>query len=79
MTDRPGNPWVRRSRRTVYENPWIEVHHDEVGRPDGTDGVYGVVHFRTRAVGVVPIGNDGRIDESITQVGLLRLALRRRS
>jgi 8-oxo-dGTP pyrophosphatase MutT (NUDIX family) len=55
------NPWVRRSRRTVYENAWIEVVHDEVVRPDGTDGVYGVVRYRDRAVGVVPVSNDGRI------------------
>ena len=54
-------PWRRRSRRVVYENPWIDVFHDEVDRPDGTPGVYGVVHFRSRAVGVVPVGDDGRI------------------
>ena len=35
--------------------------HDEVDRPDGSPGVYGVVHFRNRAVGVVPVGDDGRI------------------
>jgi 8-oxo-dGTP pyrophosphatase MutT (NUDIX family) len=54
-------PWVRRSRTVTYENPWITVWHDEVDRPDGTPGVYGVVHFRSRAVGVVPVGDDGRI------------------
>ena len=54
-------PWRRRSRRVAYENPWIDVFHDEVDRPDGTPGVYGVVHFRSRAVGVVPVGDDGRI------------------
>ena len=54
-------PWRRRSRRVAYENPWIDVWHDEVDRPDGTPGVYGVVHFRSRAVGVVAVGDDGRI------------------
>jgi len=57
----PADPWVRRSRVTVYENPWIEVHHDEVTRPDGTSGVYGVVHFRTRAIGMVVVDRDGRV------------------
>jgi 8-oxo-dGTP pyrophosphatase MutT (NUDIX family) len=66
------NPWVRRSRRTVYENEWIEVMHDEVVRPDGTDGVYGVVTFRDRAVGVVPVADDGRI----LLVGQFRYTLR---
>jgi 8-oxo-dGTP pyrophosphatase MutT (NUDIX family) len=54
-------PWCRRSRTTAYRNPWIEVHHDEVDRPDGSPGIYGVVHFENAAVGVVAVGDDGRI------------------
>ena len=49
------NPWHRVSRRSAYENPWIELFHDEVIRPDGQPGIYGVVHFRHRAIGVVPL------------------------
>lgn len=45
----------------MYRNPWIEVYHDEVDRPDGGPGVYGVVHFRHRAVGVVAVDGAGRI------------------
>jgi 8-oxo-dGTP pyrophosphatase MutT (NUDIX family) len=54
-------PWERRSRRTVYENDWIEVWHDEVGRPDGEPGVYGVVHPKSHAVGIVAIDDEGRV------------------
>ena len=54
-------PWRRRTRRTAYDNPWLTVFHDEVDRPDGSPGIYGVVHFRARAVGVVAVGEDGRI------------------
>lgn len=54
-------PWERRSRRTAYENPWIEVWHDEVVRPDGAPGIYGVVHPRFRAVGIVPITDAGDV------------------
>ena len=54
-------PWERRSRATVYENAWIQVHHDEVTRPDGSPGIYGVVHFRSRAVGAVVADQDGRV------------------
>ena len=61
MTDPGADPWVRRSRSTVYENPWIVVHHDEVTRPDGSPGIYGVVHFRTRAVGAVVLDDHGRV------------------
>jgi 8-oxo-dGTP pyrophosphatase MutT (NUDIX family) len=57
----PVGPWRRRTRETAYANPWIEVWHDEVDRPDGSPGIYGVVHFRTSAIGVVAVGDDGRI------------------
>jgi len=54
-------PWRRRTRTTAYANPWIEVLHDEVDRPDGSPGIYGVVHFRNAAVGVVAVDDAGRI------------------
>ena len=63
MTDpsKPSSLWIRRSRPVAYENPWIVVYHDEVIRPDGQPGIYGVVHFRTRAVGVVAFDDHDRI------------------
>jgi len=54
-------PWRRRSRAVPYANPWIEVFHDEVDRPDGSPGIYGVVHFRNAAVGVVAVDDEGRL------------------
>ncbi len=47
--------WPVRSTRTVYENPWIRVHEDAVVRPDGGDGVFGVVEVRRPAVFVVAL------------------------
>jgi 8-oxo-dGDP phosphatase len=35
--------WKTISRRKVYQNPWISVREDEVRRPDGSGGRYGVV------------------------------------
>jgi 8-oxo-dGTP pyrophosphatase MutT (NUDIX family) len=55
------SPWRRRSRRVAYENPWITVWHDEVTRPDGQLGIYGVVHYANLAVGVVPIDEQDRV------------------
>jgi 8-oxo-dGTP pyrophosphatase MutT (NUDIX family) len=55
------NPWRRRSRRLAYENDWIEVFHDEVDRPDGSPGVYGVVHPRSVAVGVAAVDDEDRL------------------
>jgi 8-oxo-dGTP pyrophosphatase MutT (NUDIX family) len=54
-------PWVRHSRTVAYENPWITVFHDEVTRPDGLPGIYGVVHLRVRAVGVVALDQADRV------------------
>jgi len=55
MSTTERNPWRRVSSRVAYENPWIEVRHEDVVRPDGNPGIYGVVHFRHFAVGVLPL------------------------
>ncbi len=57
----PGNPWQRQTRRVAYENPWLTVWHDEVIRPDGAPGIYGVVHFANRAIGVLAIDDADRV------------------
>jgi 8-oxo-dGTP pyrophosphatase MutT (NUDIX family) len=63
MDDLPvrNGPWTRRSRRVAYENPWLTIWHDEVVRPDGQPGIYGVVHFRNVAAGVVVIDARDRV------------------
>ena len=53
------NPWTTLSSREIYLNPWIRVREDQVLKPNGTPGIYGVVEYRNRAVGVVPIDKDG--------------------
>lgn len=54
-------PWRRRTRRAVYRNPWLTLWHDEVDRPDGSPGIYGVVHFEHLAVGVVALDARHRV------------------
>ncbi len=54
-------PWRRRSRRIGYENAWLTVWHDEVTRPDGAPGIYGVVHFANLAAGVLVLDSDDRV------------------
>ncbi len=51
--------WREKSRVEVYDNPWISVTHSEVITPAGTDGIYGLIHFKNTAVGVVPIDDQG--------------------
>ncbi len=59
MSELTVNPWQTRSIRQVYDNPWIAVTHREVITPRGHAGVYGVVHFKHLAVGVVPVDGQG--------------------
>jgi len=54
-------PWRRSARRVAYENPWITVWHDDVVRPDGNPGIYGVVHFAGLAAGVVVLDDADRV------------------
>lgn len=54
-------PWTRLSTRPIYDNPWIKVREDQVLRPDGSPGIYGVVHFKNLAVAVVPVDAEGKV------------------
>lgn len=53
------NPWKLIGSREVYRNPWIRVREDQVVRPDGKAGIYGVVEFGGWALGVVPVDDEG--------------------
>jgi 8-oxo-dGTP pyrophosphatase MutT (NUDIX family) len=57
--EQAANPWRRLSSRPIYENPWIKVREDQVIRPDGNPGIYGVVEFQHWAIGVVPLADNG--------------------
>lgn len=61
MDDARVGPWRRHRREIAYDNPWITVWHDQVTRPDGSPGIYGVVHFANLAVGVVAIDDRDRV------------------
>ena len=68
------NPWRTLGSRRVYENPWISVREDSVIRPDGEPGIYGVVHYKNTAVGVLPVE-----DDHVYLVGQYRYPLKRYS
>jgi 8-oxo-dGTP pyrophosphatase MutT (NUDIX family) len=68
------NPWRTLSSREVYDNHWIRVRENRVIRPDGEPGIYGVVHFKNIAVGVLPVE-----DDSIYLVGQYRYPVDRYS
>lgn len=51
----PENPWMTHSSEVKYDNPWIRVTESQVTNPSGNPGIYGVVHYKNLAVGVVPV------------------------
>jgi 8-oxo-dGTP pyrophosphatase MutT (NUDIX family) len=64
------NRWTTLRIKPVYENPWIKVDEHDVLTPAGTPGIYGVVTYKTLAIGVVPIDDRG----CVTLVGQHRYA-----
>lgn len=40
------NPFKLKDSKEVYKNPWIQVREDSVVRPDGKDGIFGVVEMQ---------------------------------
>ena len=49
------NPWTTLSNEVRYDNPWISVEHHEVLNPAGNPGIYGKVHFKNKAIAVLPL------------------------
>jgi len=50
--------WKTLSIEGRYENDWIKVSHHEVINPSGKKGIYGVVHFHNKAIGILAIDED---------------------
>ncbi len=55
------DPFQTLASNIAYQNPWITVEHQDVLRPDGKPGIYGIVRFANRAVGVLPIDETGYV------------------
>lgn len=51
--------WTQLESEVVYENPWIAVEHSKVLNPNGGEGIYGKVHFKNLAIGILPIDAQG--------------------
>lgn len=51
--------WKRLHSRLVYENPWITVREDHVINPRGGENHYGHVHFKNKAIAILPLDTDG--------------------
>lgn len=49
------NPWQVLDQKEMYDNPWIHVTEYDVINPSGNKGIYGKVHFKNTAIGIVPL------------------------
>jgi 8-oxo-dGTP pyrophosphatase MutT (NUDIX family) len=54
------NPWQTLGTRAVYANSWLRLREDTVIRPDGQQGIYGVVEMNP-TVGVVALNDISEI------------------
>lgn len=65
------NPWKITGEKQVYNNPWIILTEYDVINPRGGKGIYGKVHFKNVAVGVLALDQD----RNIYLVGQYRFAI----
>ncbi len=47
------NPWKTIAEKIVYDNLWINLTEFNVINPGGGKGIYGKVHFKNIAVGII--------------------------
>lgn len=52
------NPWITLKSEEIYENNWIRLTEHQVTNPSGGPGIYGEVHFKNYALGILPLDED---------------------
>jgi ADP-ribose pyrophosphatase len=53
------NNWKTLSSELVYESAWISVNKHQTINPAGNPAIYSVVNFKNKAIGILPLSNDG--------------------
>ena len=53
------NPWTVLSEKVIYDNKWIGITEFQVINPSGGKGIYGKVHFKNLAIGILPLDEEG--------------------
>ncbi|RYD80673.1 MAG: NUDIX hydrolase [Sphingobacteriales bacterium] len=52
------NPWQTLGSEVKYDNNWIRLTEHQVINPSGGKGIYGEVHFKNLAIGILPLDED---------------------
>ncbi|MBB2146566.1 NUDIX domain-containing protein [Pedobacter sp. LMG 31464] len=52
------NPWKVLNSEKIYDNNWISLTEHQVLNPSGGEGIYGEVHFKNIAIGILPLDAD---------------------
>lgn len=65
------NPWIVKGEKAIYDNAWINVTEYDVINPSGGKGIYGKVHFKNTAIGVIALDQE----QNIWLVGQYRFVL----
>jgi len=52
------NPWKTLESEIKYDNNWIRLTEHQVINPSGGKGIYGEVHFKNYAIGILPLDED---------------------
>ena len=52
------NPWKITSQKEIYDNPWINLTEYQVINPSGNPGIYGKIHFKNIAIGILPLDDE---------------------
>lgn len=55
------NPWQILESNAIYNNPWIKITEHQVINPTGGKGIYGEVHFKNYAIGIIALDEDDKI------------------
>ena len=58
MNKQDVNPWTILSSSEKYDNPWITVTEHQILNPKGGEGIYGTVHFKNIAIGIIVLDED---------------------
>ncbi len=58
MKNEQKNPWTTLQTELKFDTPWISVSKHDVLNPSGKPGLYGLIHFKNLAIGVLPLDDN---------------------